>query len=178
MKRLIVIISLAVLILTTLCVSDIVRIISADAAIQTIDAINKCRDQLLQKYPSVEAISKQFGDGAKWQEKTIPSPHDENLELQIKNMEYPGIEIHTLGYTLEDEDRFFIISLRVKEAGYVDFLKVDIGSAREDVIKSFGKPQKIEGNVLMYHDEAEFYLISFTIENNVVVKMRFDCYPD
>jgi hypothetical protein len=164
------------IILMALCLSLPVMCLSDIA--YGFEAIYKCREQLLQKYPSVEAIKKQFGDRAKWQEKTMPSPHGGDLELQIRNMVYPGIMINTLGYTIEGEDSFFIILLSVEKAGFVKFLGVDIGSDRADVIKNFGNPQGIERVELTYHDEAEFYLITFTIENNKVVGMKFETYMD
>ena len=142
------------------------------------EAIFECDEQLLQKFPNVEAIKEQFGDEAKWQEKTEPSIHDETLELQIKNMEYPGIEIGTLGYALEGEDRFFITLLDVKKAGFVELLGIGIGSAKEDVIKKFGEPQQLEGNKLIYHTEGEYRFITFTVENNKVMEMKSECYLD
>ena len=142
------------------------------------EALNECYEQLLQKYPNVEAIKKQFGAEAKWQERTEPSIHDKTLKLQINNMEYPGINIRTLGYTIEGEDRFIITLVDVKKAGFVKFGGIDVGSAREDVIKEFGKPQKIEGNKLIFHTDSEYFYITFTVDNNKVVEMKFDSYPD
>jgi hypothetical protein len=142
------------------------------------EVVYKCQEQLLQKYPNVEAIKKQFGAEAKWQEETQPSIHDDTLELQIKNMEYPGIEIGTLGYAWEGEYRFFITLLGVKKAGFVTFLGLDVGSAREEAIKTFGGPQEIDGNELIYHDEAEYTYIIFTIEKNNVAEMKFVNYLD
>ena len=164
------------IILTALCVS--LPVICLSGVANGFEAIYDCYEQLLQKYPSVEAIKEQFGDGAKWEERTIPSIHDSSVELKITSMEYPGIEIRTLGFTVDGEDSFIIILLRVGEAGFVKFLEAGIDSAREDVVKNFGEPQKIEGNTLIYQDEAEFYLITFTTENNKVVAMSFASFPD
>ncbi|MCL1941322.1 MAG: hypothetical protein FWG09_05205 [Synergistaceae bacterium] len=142
------------------------------------DEIYECSGQLLEQYPNLEAIKKQFGAEAKWEKSSMPSPHDPNLELQINSMEHPGMAIRTMGYTVDGEDRFLILLADVKKAGLVKFLEIDIGSSKEDVIKNFGEPQAIEGNQLIYQDEAEFCLITFTVENNAVVEMRFNSYPD
>jgi len=163
-------------ILTALCLSLSVMCISETA--HGFEAIYECNEQLLQKFPNVEAIKKQFGDGAKWQESTMPSIHDANLELQLKNMEHPGIEIRTLGYILEGEDRFFITLADVNKAGFVEFLGIDVGSVREDVVKKFGEPQQIDGNELIYHDEDEFTFIKFVVENGIVTEMRLNNYLD
>ena len=144
----------------------------------TDEAIDKCIEQLLQKYPNVEAIKTQFGSEAEWQERTMPSIHDPDLELQITDMIHPGIEITTLGYTHGGEHSFLITKMHPKKAGIVDFLAVDVGSARDDVIKAFGEPQKIDENMLIYHSESEYVYIRFTIENNVVAEMRYNSYPD
>ena len=142
------------------------------------DAMDELFEQIINEFPNLEAIKNRFGDGAKWQESTIPSPHDDTLELQIKNMEYSGVEINTLSYVYDDEESFFITLLNVKKAGIVKFLGLDVGSARDDVIKTFGEPQIIEGNELIYHDEDEFNFIKFVIENNEVTEMRFIRYLD
>ena len=160
------------IILAALCLSLSVMCFSG-AAFGSDEAIYDCQEQLLQKYPSVEAIKKQFGAEARWREETQPSIHDPTLELQITHMEYPGMEIDTLGYVLEGEERFFITLLAVKKAGFVTLLGVDVGSAREEVIKTFGDPQEIDGNGLVYRDEAEFVYIKFTIEENGVAEMRY-----
>ena len=141
-------------------------------------AINECREQLLQKYPNVEAIKVQFGSKAQWQEETQPSIHEPDLELQINNMEYPGIEIATLGYSNEGEYIFFITKVQVKKAGIVDFSGIDVGSSREDVLKTFGEPREIDGNVLVYCDEGGFNYLRFTIEKNQLTEMRFNTYLD
>ena len=78
----------------------IAPLISGTAQADSSKAIYECNNQLLQRFPNVEAIKNQFGDGATWQARTAPSPHDDNLELRIDGMEYPGIEIHTVGFTL------------------------------------------------------------------------------
>ena len=163
-------------ILIAVCLSLFVICLSGIA--YGFQAIYDCYGQLLQKYPSVEAIKEQFGDGARWEERTIPSIHDSELELQIKSMEYPGIEIRTLEYAIEGENSYSIIFLRVSESGFVKFLEVGVGSAREDIINSFGEPQRVEENSLFYNDEGEFYLVTFTIENNKVAAMSFANFPD
>ena len=140
--------------------------------------IYECNQQLLQKYPNMEAIKSQFGSGAEWQESTMSSMHDASLELLITEMEYPGISIIAVGYTLEGEDRHFIVKLHTQKMGIVDFLGVDVGAAREEVIKTFGEPQEIDGNELIFHDEATYTYIIFAIENNTVVEMKFNVYLD
>ena len=143
------------------------------------NAIYECYDRLLQKYPSAEAISKHFGGEAKWQKDAVPSPHDENLKLIINDMEHPGIKISTLGYSYEDEDCFFITRMDVKKAGLENFLGIDIGSAKEDVIKTFGPPRIIEGDKFIYHDsESESNRLTFTIKNGSVAEMKYDKYLD
>ena len=163
-------------ILTMLCLSLSLMCFSEIA--YSFEAIYECYEQLLQKYPNVETIKKQFGDGATWQKRTIPSPHDDSIELQIDSMEYPGIEIRTVGFTHEGEESYFISLLDVKKAGFVKFGGIDLGSERKDVIKAFGKPQQIDGNKLIYYDESEYMVISFIIENEIVTGMRFDNYLD
>ena len=142
------------------------------------DAISELHEQLSQKFPDLEEIRINFGGQAKWQRSTMPSPHDDSLELEINKMEYPGIEIITLGYTYENEDYFFINSAHVKEAGIVDFLGIDVGSARADVIKRFGKPSSIEGNKLSYVNESGYLEVIFIIKNNKVAEMSFNNYVD
>ena len=169
------------LVLAVLCLS-LFAVCSSEIAYgsdeEEVVVVYVCNEQLLQKYPNVEAIKAQFGSEAKWQESTQPSIHEPDLELQVTEMEHSGVEMSTLGYKLEDEYRFFITKLYVKKAGFVDFLGVDVGSAREDVVKSFGEPQEIDSNVLIYHDEGEFNYIRFTIENNNVAEMIFNAYLD
>ena len=142
------------------------------------DAMDELFEQLMNEFPNLESIKTRFGDEAKWQESTVPSPHDDTLELQIKNMEYSGVEINTLSYVYDDEESFFITLLSVKKAGIVKFLGLDVGSARDEVLKTFGRPQIIEGNEIIYHDEDEFNFIKFVIENNEVTEMRFIRYLD
>ena len=140
--------------------------------------IYECNQQLLQKYPDVEAIKSQFGSEAEWQESTMSSMHDASLELLIREMEYPGISIIAVGYTLEGEDRHFIVKLHTQKAGFVDFLGIDVGAAREEVIRTFGEPQEIDENELIFHDEAQYTYIIFAIENNTVMEMKFNVYLD
>ena len=140
--------------------------------------IYECDQQLLQKYPNVEAIKSQFGNEAKWRETTMSSIHDANLELLITEMDYPGIAITTVGYTLEGEDRNFIVKLHTQKAGFVDFLGIDVGAAREEVLKTFGEPREIDGNELIFHDEALYTYIVFTLEKNTVAEMKFTVYLD
>ena len=137
------------------------------------ETIYECSGQLMEKYPNVETIKEQFGDEAKWLEETCPSIHDDTLELRINNMEYPGIEIRTLGYDWDEEYRFFITLMDVKKEGFVEFLGIGIGSGKEDVIKKFGEPDTAEENELIYHDEAEYNFITFTFEDNRVTEMKF-----
>ena len=164
--------------LIMLCLYLSVAYFIPDVAYASDEAVYECKQQLLQKFPNVEAIKKQFGNEAKWQARTVPSPHDPDLELRIDSMEYPGIRISTLGYTHGGEDSFFITSADVNKAGSVDFLGIDIGSAREVVIKTFGPPQKIDGNELIYYDESEYMVIKFIFEKGIVAGMRFDNYLD
>ena len=138
------------------------------------EAINECNEQLMQKYPNVETIKEQFGNEAKWQQETLVSPHDSTVELLLRHMEYPGIEIRTL----EMEDGYFVVSVGVEKTGFVDFLGIDIGSAKEDVTKKFGEPQQVEGNEHIYHNESEYTFITFTLENNKVVGMQLVNYLD
>ncbi|MCL1876231.1 MAG: hypothetical protein FWF87_08255 [Synergistaceae bacterium] len=142
------------------------------------ETIYELSEQLSSKFPTVEAIKVKFGDGAEWEEETMPSPHDPGLTLYIKHMKHPEMEIRTMGYASEDGDRLIILFLNAKKAGFVDFLGVDIGSSKEDVVKKFGSPQETEGNELRYKDENEFCLVTFIVENNKVVRMSFSCYPD
>ena len=55
---------------------------------------------------------------------------------------------------------------------------IDIDSAKEDVIKKFGEPDIVEGNKIVYHDEAEYNFITFTFENNQVTEMKFEADLD
>jgi len=142
------------------------------------DAIYESYEYLLQKYPNVEAIRQQFGDRAEWRQTTESSPHDASIELKFNYIEYPGIEIHTLEFALEDEDRFYITWVSVGKAGFINLGGIDIGSAREDVIKQFGAPYEIEGNELIYQDESSYTTITFTIENNNVAEMTFFNHVD
>ena len=142
------------------------------------DVIYEAYDQLLQKYPNVEAIRKQFGDRAVWREETEPSPHDNSVELKFSYMEYPGIEIQTLEFALEEENRFYITFLNVEKAGFVNFGGIDIGSASEDVINLFGVPHEIEGNELIYLDESGYTIVTFTIENQMVAEMAIYVHVD
>ena len=158
------------LVLLVLCFSGI--------AYSTGDAIDEVFSQLQQKYPSLQAIKKQFGEEAKWQRSTKPSPHDPDLELVFNDMVYPGIEIHTLGYSMEDEEKFSVIEVDVKKAGLVDFYGIDIGSNKKDVRSKFGEPQESKGGKLIYHDENEFIYITFVIKNNKVAGMQYQNYPD
>ena len=76
------------------------------------DAIYECYNNLLQKFPNAEAIKRQFGDNAAWREGTEQSPHDEELDIHYKHVEYSGIEIYTMGYNYACEDYFIIILLK------------------------------------------------------------------
>jgi len=151
---------------------------SGTAQAHSPEAIYELNDQLRQKFPNVEAIKEQFGDEAKWQARTAPSLHDDNLELRIDSMEYPGIEISTVGFTLDGEVYFFLVLVNVEKAGYVKFLDLDVGSARADVIRAFGEPQQVEGNELTYFDDSEYMVVKFIIENNNVAGMRLINYLD
>ena len=164
-------------VIAALCLS-LFAAFSPGIAFGSDEAIDKCREQLLQKYPSVEAIKTHFGSEAELQERTMPSIHDPDLELKITDINYPGIEITTMGYQNEGEYIFMITKVLAKKAGIVDFSGIYVGSAREDIIKVFGEPQKIDENMLIYHSESEYVYIRFTIENNSVAEMRFNTYPD
>ena len=135
-------------------------------------SIDEFSEQLLQKYPGVEAIKKQFGDEANWRRTTESSPHEEDLELISNTMEYPGIEIRTMEYTYQGEDRFFITLTDVTKAGFVTFLGIDIGSSEEDVVKNWGSPDETSSNKLTYNALAYSYTV-FTIENNKVARMTY-----
>ena len=164
------------IILAALCLS--LCVVCSPEITYGFEAINELNRQLLEKYPNIETVKKQFGAEARWHEKIVPSPHDPNLDLVITYMEHPSIEIRTMGYTNEDGDRFFMLLTAVKEAGIVKFLGIDIGSTWQDVKNKFGEPQAIEGNKLVYEDEAGFYIVNFIIQNNVVAEMNFNSYPD
>jgi hypothetical protein len=166
------------IILVVVCLSLLV-IFSPEHGYCSDEAIFECVEQILQKYPNVEAIKKQFGDQAKWQRETEPSPHDPDLELIINNMESPGIEIRTMGYSWEDEDSFFITLLDVKKEGCVEFHGIDIGSNRDDVIKTFGKPYTTEGNKLHYEDsDMGNIAIEFILIENKVAEMILRTFVD
>ena len=135
-------------------------------------ALYDCYDELSQRFFSLEAIKEQFGDQAEWQERTEQSSHGDDIEIKIFVMLYPGVTIEALGFTYDNEDRFFLTALGVDRAGYVDFLGIDIGSSRENVIKTFGEPDGIEENRLHYDDEADFTSIEFIVEDNMVAGMR------
>ena len=55
---------------------------------------------------------------------------------------------------------------------------IDVGAAREEVIKTFGEPQEIDGNELIFHNEAAYTYIVFTVEKNTVAEMKFNVYLD
>ena len=164
-------------ILTALCLS-LSLMFSSGIALGSEEAIIELHEQMSQRFPDLEEVRINFGGGAKWQTSTMPSPHNDNLELVINKMEYPGIEIITLGYTYEGEDYFSLNSVRVKKAGMVDFLGIDVGSARADVIKRFGKPSSTEGNKLTYESESGHTEVIFIIKDNKVAEMSFNNYPD
>jgi hypothetical protein len=138
------------------------------------EAINACFDQVYEKFPDAETIKKHYGDKAKVRETSNPSPHDKNLELKMMSLSYPGMEISTLSYSQEGDDRFIILSLHVAKAGLVDFLGIDIGSAKEDVQKKFGAPDSVEKNELHYVDDESGNLsIIFVLDKDKVAEMRF-----
>ena len=165
------------LLLSALCASLLAEFFPVTAYASD-QIVYECHQQLSQKFPDVEAIKSQFGSEAEWQETTMSSMHDANLELLLTEMEYPGISITALGYTLEGEDRNFIVKLHTQKAGFVDFLGVDVGAAKEEVLKTFGEPQEIDGNELIFHDDALYTYIIFTIEKNNVAEMKLNVYLD
>ena len=165
------------IILTTLCLS-LFAAFSAEIAHCSEEAIYECYEQLLQKYPNVETIRNRFGDGARWRITTELSPHDDSLELEYAAMSYPGIEIEAMEFTWDGEDRYFLTSVIVTEAGLTDFLGIDVGSSEEAVISKFGEPYSAEGNELCYEDEAGYCFITFVIESDKVAEMRFENFVD
>ena len=163
-------------ILAVLCLSVFLMCFSETA--HSFEAMYECYEQLLQEFPNVEAIKKRFENTAEWHVETVPSPHDADLKLRIDSMVNPGIEISTLGYTLEGEDYYFLILMDVKESGFVKFGGIDLGSASEDVIEAFGPPQQVDGNELLYYDESEYMVIKFILEEEIVVGMVLNNYLD
>jgi hypothetical protein len=165
------------IILTAICLSLSVAFFPV-IALGSEDAISELNDQLSQRFPGLEEVRNSFGDRAKWQSSTFPNPHDDNIELVLDTMEHPGIEIRTVRYTYENEERFFLTLVRVKAADIVDFLGIDVGSARADVIKRFGEPPRSEGNKLIYENESGYTEIVFTVEGNKIAEMAFNNYLD
>jgi len=165
------------IILTVFCIFLSVMYFAEIA--HSFETVDECYKKLVRKFPSVEAIKAEFGDRAIWEERTEPSPHDNNLILRITYMSYPGIEISTMGYTWEGKDSFFITSLNVYKAGIVNFSGIDIGSARISVIRKFGRPVSNKNNELRYEDDTTGDMsITFIIEIDKVVEIRFTSYPD
>jgi len=149
------------------------------------EAIYECWEQLLKKYPSAEALKEQFGsdyygNDVTWEEKTEPSPHDDSIVLKYTSMSHPGIQISVMSYTYEGEDSFFITLVNVEEAGFGGFLGIDKGSSREDLLKTFGEPDSVEDNRLIYEDDASGYLsIVFELDDeDKVWRMKFENYVD
>ena len=149
------------------------------------EAIYECWEQLLERYPSAEALKEQFGshrygNDVTWEEATEPSPHDDSIELKYVSMSHPGIQVTVMGYTYEGEDKFFIVLVNVEEAGFGGFLGIDKGSSKADVLKTFGEPDSIEGSRLIYEDDDAGYLsIVFELDDeDKVCRMRFVNHVD
>ena len=60
------------------------------------------------------------------------------------------------------------------------FLGIDKGSAKADVLKTFGEPDRIEDNRLVYEDDEAGYLtFSFELDDeDKVCRMRFLSHVD
>jgi len=149
------------------------------------EAIYELWEELLERYPSVEALKEQFGsdnygNDVTWEEATEPSLHDDSIELKYVSMSHPGIQISVMAFAIEGEDKFFITQVYVKEAGFGGFLGIDKGSAKADVLKVFGEPDSIEDNRLIYEDDDTGYLsIVFELDGeDKVRRMRFANHVD
>jgi len=94
--------------LAMLCIS-LLAAGSPEIAYSFSETDNERTEQLLQKYPNVKTLKAKFGSETNWRYRTKASIHDPDLEFQISDMEYPGVEI-AVGYTSEHEDRFLLRS--------------------------------------------------------------------
>jgi hypothetical protein len=150
---------------------------TAAAAQELPDPVAELASRIQLKYPNLGAIKNQFGDQAIWEKTTSPNLHVPGEMDIIRKMESPGIEIGTL--EVPHIDRFFTISVAVNNNYLEDFLGIDIGSSREDVIKTFGNRYETEGNNLIYYDlEAGYNVVVFVIENGTVIEMIYLLYVD
>ena len=154
----------------------LVLIVSGTAAAQFDDPLMELGSIISQKYPDVGAIKKQFGNEAIWEESTEPNRHDEGALNIIRTMKSPGIEIVTL--EVPHYESFWVISVVVENSGIEEFLGIDIGFSRGDVINAFGDPHETQDNKFIYSDEEGFYYVDFTIENDKVTEMRFLLFVD
>jgi len=145
---------------------------TAMAAQEQVDPVDEIASRIWQEYPDLDTLKARFENQAKWEERTEPNRHEPEFNVIIRRMESPGIEIYTL--EAPQHDRFFITEIIVKSSGIKDFLGIDIGSSRDDVIGTFGNPHQIEGNRLGYYDQISGYTnIIFVIENGRVIEMRY-----
>ena len=149
------------------------------------EAILECWEQLLERYPSAEALKVQFGsdrygNDVTWEEATELDPHTGSNELKYTTISHPGIQITVMEFTVEGEDKFFITRVNVEEAGFGGFLGIDKGSSKEDLLKTFGEPDRIEDNRLIYEDDESGYLsIVFELDDDDNVwRMIFENYVD
>ena len=144
------------------------------------EAISSLRSQLDEKYPNLEAIRAQFGSGyygedATWSETQEPSMHDDTIMLTTTWMMHPAIEIAAT----EVGDNFFLVLVRVEEAGVLDFLGIDKGSSKEDVIRAFGEPDSSDDASLHYEDVSGYTNVRFELDDNDNVwRMRYAVYLD
>jgi len=148
------------------------------------EAMSALYEQLYEKFPSLGALKEKYsadyyGDDVTWSEETMPSPHDADVELKITRMSHTGIEISVMTFNNEGEEMFIITSIRVEEAGSMDFLGIDKGSSRKDVIKAFGEPGRVDDEGLHYEDESGYNAVTFVLDDDDNVwRIRYSHYAD
>ena len=175
MKKFTVCFLVAVMVLAVSC---------APALASNDEAIYALSEELYRRFPNVNAMKAQFkaedyGD-VTWDETEEPSPHDDTLMLKHARMTHPFFEIATTSYTYEGEEKFFLTYVKVEEAGFVDFLGIDKGSSKADVIKTFGEPDSADDEGLYYEDDDAGYInITFILDDDDDVwRMRYASYLD
>jgi len=153
-----------------------------------VDLVAEIRNILEEKYHSIEAIRAIFGSQANWEETAEHDTGHPNPQITSFELDYimvsPGAEIRGLSrwYVYADgrvEFQHIILDFSIENSGIQDFLGIDVGSSREDVIRRFGDPQiireaEIEGNRIVYSDHFwGSHTVSFIIENDRVIKMIY-----